>query len=77
MRTDSDISIDEAANFLNLSAAFITQETNEGRLPVIQSGEGRRILFEDLRAYAGELRQRQECALEHMAEEARELGLNC
>jgi uncharacterized protein YbjQ (UPF0145 family) len=39
-------------------------------------GEGRSVAFEDLVVYAREMRKRQEAALDRMAENARELGLD-
>lgn len=66
----------EAANFLNVSRPFVIKEIEEGRLPHRKVGTHRRVAFEDLVAYAREMRKRQESALERMAENARELGLD-
>ena len=66
----------EAAHFLNVSRPFIVKEVEAGRLPHRKVGSHRRIAFEDLMAYAKKMRARQESALERMAENARELGLD-
>lgn len=66
----------EAANFLNVSRPFVIKEIEGGRLPHRKVGSHRRIAFEDLLTYAKEMRKRQEHALERMADDARELGLD-
>jgi excisionase family DNA binding protein len=65
----------EAAHFLNVSRPFVIKEIEEGRLPHRMVGTHRRIAFEDLRAYARKMHEKQTAALERMAENARELGL--
>lgn len=65
----------EAANFLNVSRPFIIKEIKADRLPHRMVGTHRRIAIEDLMKYAQEMRKRQEKALERMADNARELGL--
>jgi excisionase family DNA binding protein len=66
----------EAANFLNVSRPFVIKEIEAGRLPHRKVGTHRRIAFEDLLAYAQQMRARQQAALERMADNARELGLD-
>src|SRR3989442_9370990 len=58
------------------SALFVIKEIEEGRLPHRMVGTHRRIAFEDLLAYARKMREKQAAALERMAENARELGLD-
>jgi len=65
----------EAANFLNVSRPFVIKEIESGRLPHRKVGSHRRIAFDDLMAYAQKMREQQAGALERMAENARELGL--
>ncbi len=72
---DHELSTVEAANFLNVSRPFIIKEIEAGRLKHRLVGTHRRIEFSDLLAYAQEMRQRQAQALDRMAENARELGL--
>jgi excisionase family DNA binding protein len=66
----------EAANYLNVSRPFVIKEIDAGRLPHRMVGAHRRINFDDLINYAREMRQHQESALERMADNARELGLD-
>ncbi len=65
----------EAAHFLNVSRPFVIKEIEAGRLPYRMVGTHRRIAFEDLVAYGKKMREKQAAALERMAENARELGL--
>ena len=76
MPSKQEFSTVEAANFLNVSRPFVIKEIEEGRLPHRKVGTHRRVAFEDLLAYAREMRKRQEYALERMADNARELGLD-
>jgi len=52
------------------------KEIDAGRLPHRLVGSHRRVAFEDLIAYARKMREQQESALERLAENARELGLD-
>jgi excisionase family DNA binding protein len=65
----------EAANFLNVSRPFLVKEIDAGRLPCRKVGSHRRIAMADLLAYARRMRARQVEALQRMADNARELGL--
>lgn len=65
----------EAAHFLNVSRPFVIKEIEAGRLPHRMVGTHRRVAFEDLMAYGRKMRERQDEALERLAENARELGL--
>lgn len=66
----------EAANFLNVSRPFVIKEIEAGNLPYRMVGTHRRVAFEDLVNYARKTRSRQEAALERLAENSRELGLD-
>ncbi len=66
----------EAANFLNVSRPFIIKEIESGRLKHRMVGTHRRIEIEDLRTYALEMRANQAAALQRMADDADELGLD-
>jgi excisionase family DNA binding protein len=70
-----ELSTVEAANFLNVSRPFVIKEIEEGRLNHRMVGTHRRILFSDLMTYAKAMRAMQQQALDKMAENARELGL--
>jgi excisionase family DNA binding protein len=73
---NQEFSTVEAANFLNVSRPFVIKEIEADRLPHRKVGTHRRVAFDDLATYAREMRKRQEGALERMAENARELGLD-
>lgn len=66
----------EAANFLNVSRPFVIKEIESGRLPHRKVGSHRRVAFDDLISYAQKMREQQAGALERMAYNARELGLD-
>jgi excisionase family DNA binding protein len=66
----------EAAHFLNVSRPFVIKEIEEGRLLHRMVGTHRRIAFDDLVTYANSMREKQAAALERMADNARELGLD-
>jgi excisionase family DNA binding protein len=73
---DQEFTTVEAANFLNVSRPFVIKEIESGRLPHRKVGSHRRIAFEDLMAYARKMREQQASALERMADNAREMGLD-
>jgi excisionase family DNA binding protein len=75
MPANKELSTVEAAHFLNVSRPFVIKEIEEGRLPHRMVGTHRRVAFDDLLAYARKMRERQTSALERMADNARELGL--
>ncbi|WP_150740415.1 excisionase family DNA-binding protein [Pandoraea anapnoica] len=66
----------EAANFLNVSRPFLIKEIEAGKLKHRMVGTHRRIAFDDLMAYQTEMRSKQTTALERMADNASELGLD-
>ncbi len=66
----------EAANFLNVSRPFVIKEIESGRLPYRKVGSHRRIALEDLLVYTRDMRAKQAGALERLADNARELGLD-
>ncbi len=66
----------EAANFINVSRPFVIKEIEAGRLKHRMVGKHRRIPFESLVEYMQDMNARSEAALDRMAENARELGLD-
>jgi len=66
----------EAAHFLNVSRPFVIKEIEEGRLPHRMVGTHRRIAFDDLVKHARNMSEKRTAALERMADNARELGLD-
>jgi len=65
----------EASNFHNVSRPFVIKEIESGRLPHRKVGSHRRIAYDGLIAYALMMREQQGGAIERMADNARELGL--
>jgi len=76
MPTEQELTTVEAANFLNVSRPFVIKEIEAGRLPHRKVGSHRRIALEDLLVYAQKMRAQQAAALDRMADNARELGLD-
>lgn len=66
----------EAALYLNVSRPFVIKEIEAGRLAHRMVGTHRRIPFDALQAYAKRMRANQEDALQGMADDAREMGLD-
>ncbi|WP_396268146.1 excisionase family DNA-binding protein [Ideonella sp.] len=75
MPSKQEVSTVEAANYLNVSRPYVIKEIEAGRLPHRLVGTHRRIAFADLEAYAQRTRTRQEAALQRMADNAKDLGL--
>lgn len=75
MPTDQELTTVQAAHFLNVSRPFVIKEIEAGHLPHRKVGSHRRIALDDLLTYAQKMRAQQAGALERMAENARELGL--
>ncbi|KVD68097.1 excisionase family DNA-binding protein [Burkholderia ubonensis] len=76
MPADREFTTVEAANFLNVSRPFVIKEIEAGRLKHRMVGTHRRIAFEDLIAYARQMREKQVAALDRLAANAQELGLD-
>lgn len=76
MPTEQEVTTVEAANFLNVSRPFVIKEIEAGRLPHRKVGSHRRIAVDDLLTYAQRMRACQAGALDRMADNARELGLD-
>lgn len=66
----------EAAQFLNVSRPFVVKEIEEGRLPHRKVGTHRRVQFSDLLKYAQAMHAQQTQALQRLADNAAELGLD-
>ncbi|MCB1907276.1 MAG: excisionase family DNA-binding protein [Rhodocyclaceae bacterium] len=71
-----ELSTVEAANFLRVSRPFVIKEIEEGRLACRKVGSHRRIQFDELRRYADEMKVKRADALDRMAKNARDLGLD-
>lgn len=66
----------EAANFMNVSRPFVVKEIEAGKIKHRMVGTHRRIAVEDLIEYMNVMQQKQQDALDRMADNARELGLD-
>ena len=77
MPAKQELSSKEAVNFLNVSRPFVIKAIESERLACRMVGSHRRIAFDDLQAYASTVRAEQKGALQQMAHNARELGLDC
>lgn len=75
MPDTQELSTVEAANFLNVSRPFLIKEIEKGKLPHRMVGTHRRVLFCDVIEYSKQTRKQQQAALDKMADNARELGL--
>jgi excisionase family DNA binding protein len=75
MPEKQEMSTVEAANFLNVSRPFVIKEIKEGRLAHRMVGTHRRIAFSDLVEYAQGMQKQRLDALDRMAANAAELGL--
>ena len=71
----SEFSTVEAAHFLNVSRPFVIKEIEAGRLKHRKVGSHRRVAFDDLRDYAEKMHAGQRGALDRLAKNAAELGL--
>lgn len=76
MPSKQEFSTVEAANFINVSRPFVIKEIEAGRLEHRMVGTHRRIPFEALVEYMNTMREKQNAALDRMAENARDLGLD-
>jgi excisionase family DNA binding protein len=73
--TRRELSVQDAARYLNVSRAFVVGEIATGRLPHRAIGTQRRVAFEDLEAYVASMCDRERVAVEGIVEYTRELGL--
>ena len=75
MPIKQEMSTVEAANFLNVSRPFVIKEIREGRLAHRMVGTHRRVAFSDLVEYAQGMHKQRLDALDRMAANAAELGM--
>lgn len=72
---DAELTTQEAADMLNVSRPYVVKLLDEGQLPSRTVGRYRRVRFEDLLKYQQTLESRRQTALDEMAAQAQELGL--
>ena len=75
MPSKREFSTVEVANFINVSRPFVIKEIEAGRLKHRMVGTHLRVAFEDLVEYMNAMQQKQQAALDRVAENVRELGL--
>ena len=72
---DSELTPNEAADYLNVSRMFVSNLMDTGQLPFRPVGSHRRIRFCDLSDYKKSQRLRADAAMDEMAQINQELGL--
>ena len=76
MPVEREFTTVEAAHFLNVSRPFVIKEMEAGRLPYRKVGTHRRVTLKHLLDYEQKMRAQQEQALDRLADNACELGLD-
>lgn len=76
MPMERELTTVEAAHFLNVSRPFVIKAMEAGRLPYRKVGTHRRVTLKHLLDYERQMREQQEQALDRLADNARELGLD-
>lgn len=71
----AELTTQQAADFLNVSRPFVVKLIDENKLPAHRIGRHRRVRFEDLVRYKKQMEVEREEALEALAKDALELGL--
>ena len=72
----TELTTQEAADFLQVSRPFIVKELEAGKIPFVRRGRYRRLKVADLLAYQDEIAYRSERALQQLADLSQELGLD-
>lgn len=71
-----ELGVDQAARLLGVTRAFLERELDAGRLAFHANSGVRVIALTDLQQFRTTLRAQQQAALETMADDARQLGLD-
>jgi len=72
---DAQLTTQGAADFLSVSRPFLIKQLEEGRLPFHRVGTHRRIKLVDLIVFKDALAARRVRALQHLVDDAQELGI--
>ncbi len=72
----SEMTTQEAADFLQVSRPFIVKELEAGKIPFVRRGRYRRLKMADLLAYQERSSYRSERALQKLADLSQELDLD-
>ena len=74
--THAEMTTQEAANILNVSRPYLIKLLEEGKIPHHKINKHRRIRFEDLMQYKQQQDAESRAALDELASQAQELGLD-
>lgn len=72
----AELTTQEAANILNVSRPYLIKLLDERKIPHHKINKHRRIRFDDLMAYKTQQAQLSAQALDELAQQAQELGMN-
>jgi excisionase family DNA binding protein len=72
---NSELTVHQAANLLNVSQSFILKLLEEGAIPYIEVGSRRRIVFQDLMTYKQQHKVQRRQSLDKLIKMTEEAGL--
>jgi excisionase family DNA binding protein len=72
---DTDLTPNQAAEYLNVSRPYVLKLLGEGKIPFHKAGSHKRIHLRDLRAYRQKQDEESERALVELATQAQELNM--
>lgn len=75
MPTHAELTIQEAANLLNVSRSFLVKSIDSGEIPYRKVGRHRRIILADLMSYKQQADHQRMQALDELASQAQTLGV--
>jgi excisionase family DNA binding protein len=75
MSMNTEVTRQEAADFLNVSLLYLDRLLEEGEIPFRPIGSDRSVLYQDLVAYHAKSKAGRKAALDALALEAQALGL--
>lgn len=75
MRTDAEVSTQQAAEILNVSRPHVIKLVEKGEIPHKKVGSHRRILLQDILKYESNLKTNRRKKLNALAKEAQQLNL--
>jgi excisionase family DNA binding protein len=73
--TDAELTLQQAADLLNVSRQFLIEQLDKGTIPSCDSAPPRRVRFEDLMAYKQAMDRNRRQALDELAAQGQELGM--
>ena len=75
VRIESDMTTNEAADYLNVSRPYLIKLLDEKKIPFHHVGSHKRVSYEDIKRYKQEQRKRSYAAMEELQAQAQELNL--